>query len=209
VRSNADEVEKALRKTHQQQIPFATSKALNEMGVEILKFEQSRMRRVFHIRSNFVVKGLKLRRSNKRQKPKIRIVLGHRDEYMVDHETGKKRKGKGGGRVGIPTALTKRTPTGKTRKGTSPRELIAAEKARKVEQGAGRALVAGSTKRKRGRVKNLGGLGIFWLLRRSVRIRPRWKLRKSIKREARQRYGSHFLREFDKAIRTAKPRPLQ
>lgn len=203
VGSNSAALAAAFGDLGRRQIPFASSRAINKMLTDSQKRERRRMERVFKIRSKWVVNQLHISRSNKRQRP-IRGAVGHTQKWMADHETGKVRR-KPGQRQAIPTRLIRRTtrPPG-VRRSELPRELISRGKARKVEVSAKTGLVVGNVSKRRTKVKHLGQRATFWILKRRVRIRPRWRFRKSVERRVARTYDRVFREELLIATLSAK-----
>lgn len=67
VRSNLDAVLRGLDDAQRRQIPFATSKALNDTAYNVLRAEQDEMRRVFDRPSRWTLNGMRVDKASKRR----------------------------------------------------------------------------------------------------------------------------------------------
>ncbi len=177
------------------QVPFATSRALNET----LLFAQAQVRRElpqhFKIRSTWVSRGIQVRLSTKRS---LTGLIFSRDPFMALQEFGG-RKDRRGPQQAIPFAI--RGPEGqqKTLRSRWPGQLMDREKAFELRTDSRVGLVLRKTGRRRNEV-------LYVLLGKAIRIKPRWNFRARVEQIANQVFPLVFKSELASALRTARAR---
>lgn len=82
-----------LSRLESEQVPFATSRALNDTAEEIKLKTIADLDKVFTIRNQWVKRGMRVIRSSKDQWPNTTAQVGHLDKYMALQETGGNKKG--------------------------------------------------------------------------------------------------------------------
>ena len=199
VASNADELRRAFRQIAKDQVPFATALALTRLAQRGQEAGRDRLSSEFKLRSRWVRNGLRIKRAEKRDWPNPVAIVGHRDEYMVLHETGGMKRARGGGRVLIPTRLVRRTSAGRIRKRQRPAVLGPKLQEQPGKFGA-RRLELMTRRARRDRRK------ILYLMRRRVRIRPRFRLTATVNGVAADHSGPIFEKALEAAIRSARVR---
>lgn len=200
VSSNAPELRRVFREMARTQIPFATAVALTKLAQLGRDAGRTRLEAEFKVRSKRVPRGLSIERAEKRDWPNPKAIVGHRDEFMLLHETGGfKKPQKGARRIAIPTRVVKRTTTGRIVKRHKPASLGSKLEERPGRFGAKRLELTSRRARKDRR-------RILFLLRRRVRIEPRFRLRATVNGVAAAQYGPIFTRALDAAMRSARVR---
>lgn len=197
----------SLMEFNREQLPFAAALALTRTAQAIQAEQQAQMPRRFTIRNQAVVRGIRIRRAEKRDWPLLRAEVGSIDEFMRMQELGGTKKAKGK-RQGVPTFFMdrRRTKRGYTRKGEQPGELLRTGKHKAFlhEQvpgvkgsilGRPRGLSVGRGKR----------VALYWLVRK-VHLKPRLRLRETAETTGRAVYLRIFKRSLIHALRTARDR---
>jgi hypothetical protein len=93
--SNIDQFERSFMRFHREQVPFATSLAINETLTDIHADEERRLPLVLDRPTNFTRRGLMVRRSSKR---KLAGEVRYKDiqrQYLMKQETGGVRRPSG------------------------------------------------------------------------------------------------------------------
>jgi len=199
---DAKRASRAWKAMAKRQMPFAMSRALNDVAVDARRNVVQRFPRHFKVRrKNLGKAALWVRRSNKSQKP-ITAWVGTRQwaEFLTLHAVGGIKKAKRGHRLAIPTRIVKRTSTGRIRKADRPRTLRDKPGFQPKELAEKQRI----TVRPKRRRKRTGKLGIFFILRQRVKIRKRWPFRKEVKEVAARRIGPAFELRLRQAIKSAK-----
>ena len=184
------------------QMPFAISRAINDVAIDARRNVVQKFPRHFKVRrKNLAKSAIWVKRSHKNQKP-ITAIVGTRKwaEFLTLQAIGGTKKAKRGHRLTIPTRLVKRTSTGRIRKADKPRTLRDKPgfQAKELEE---KQRITVRPKRRR---KTTGKLGIFSLLRKRVKIRKRWPIRREVKEVAARRIGPAFELRLRQAIKSAK-----
>lgn len=174
------------------QVPYATSRAINE----VLRFAQAQIRRElpqhFKIRSNWVAKGIQIKPSDKRT---LTGLIFSKDPFMARQETGGE-KPRGGKEQAVPFQI--RGGYGgdqKTLKSRWPGQLSAKDKVFEVRTDNRVGLLFKRTAK--GRVKNQV---MYVLLGRAVKVKARWNFRKRVEEIANQLFPMLFKSELASAI---------
>lgn len=178
------------------QVPYASSRAINE----VLLFAQNQVRRElpehFKIRSEWVSKGIRVKFSDKRT---LTGMIFTKDPFMGLQETGgeKPRKGK---EQAVPFSI--RGGYGgdqKTLKSRWPGQLVGKDKAFQIRTEKRVGLVL----RSKGRGKRKNEV-LYVLLGKAVKVRARWNFRKRVEEIANQLFPLLFKAELASAIRGRK-----
>ena len=130
VSTNAPEISRWLRMVHADQLPFATSLAINNVTKEAQAFQRQHMLGTFQVRRRqWVERNVKIMRfSNKRQRP-IHSLIGieapgdpSRSDILSKFEEGGVKRPKDGRRLAVPDEV-KRTTGGVIRRGMRPKDF--------------------------------------------------------------------------------------
>lgn len=200
VKTNADRVARWFANFHRKQIPFATAAALTGTALDARDEQREEMRNRFEIRSQRVVRGIQIRRAEKRDWPDPFALVGTKDAFMVPHERGGTFAPDRNRTWAIPTklAMRQRTATGRIRARWRPSRLIS----------TGQGYVAddsGSTRiQVRRAARGMGGLQTAYLLRRRKRLDARLKLHETVEAVVRKRYAKQFQKWLARASRSAR-----
>tara|TARA_R110002110_G_scaffold294324_7_gene508325 strand:+ start:3570 stop:4181 length:612 start_codon:yes stop_codon:yes gene_type:complete len=198
VRSNIDEITGWMNRVSRQQLPFATSVALNDTAFDVRRQIVDRtMPRAFKLKNKrFPSAAMRVRKSTKR---KLRAGVYDRlgREYLVTQATGGIKRPRGR-HIAVPQGV-RRTSTGKISKANRPRQLLNKPNAFKITSGGKSAIYT----RRRGKG---GGLEFQYALVNSARIPRRLRFYEDAQRTIKQRFPRRFKVAFARAKLTARRR---
>lgn len=206
--ADTDRLSKALLVLAQDQIPFATAKALTRLAMMGRDRARESLGTSFKIRSPRTAKGFDFKRAEKKDWPNPVAEVGHKDEFLIPHIDGGTKKSRSGENVAIPTRYVDQR---RNSSGAVPRQLKPGTLLRERKRGGFRAGVFkipddrigrkfGAEESATGKVESL----TFWLLRPQVRIKPRWPFGRLMLEAHSQNYERVFQEELFKAIETTK-----
>ncbi len=99
----ADAVRRTLSNLEQRQIPYALSKATNQVTLEARDYLKDRNRQAFIIRRPWVLNGWRVRLSNKRQTPiKATLWLDPTRDFLSKFEDGGSKQSRSGSSLTVP-----------------------------------------------------------------------------------------------------------
>lgn len=205
-----------------EQLPFATSRALNRLAREFQKDQRDHMRGVFTIRRKaFLRNSVKIKPWATKHRLAVRIAIDSprgRSDIFGKFET-QRRKGPFRGRsVAVPSDHVPRTPTGVIRNAWRPRALLDGG----GQHGEGRVIRSRGDVFRGGRrtfmVRRPGGRGtifertssglrVLYQLVPQVPIEPELRFTRNAKRTASRGWTDAMTDEFNNAVRTARVRP--
>jgi hypothetical protein len=181
------------------QIPFASAKALTKLALEARDEVRAGLKPPrFEIRSTWVSRGITITPAKKSDWPNASSVVGSRDAFMVQQETGGTKQPKFAGALAIPTkagqkiAIVRRTGAGKIPKRGRPKVLIAAGKAF-VKDGEVRLRQAVGT--------GPGRAPPIFFLRPQAHLRARFEFRKTVEGIVEKRSGPLFREALEGALK--------
>lgn len=194
------ELSKAIRNFADDQIPFATSKALNETGKDARDAVRARVSKAFNLRSRGLPRLITSSFSNKRDFPFLEVEVRTPKEGRFDffglHEFGGFKKPTKGKRLAIPTSdvARKRKARGGFRGGFGPRDLVRSGKGRVTKSGI------------RGKLTKRGKDQRLFTLARRAKIKPTLEFRETAIDTAQRRFPRRMLLEMRNATRTRRRR---
>lgn len=222
---NTTGVTKMTRLMAQDQLPYATSVALNDVARRAQKAQHEYMAGAFKVtRPGWTLRSVKHKpRSTKRQLwtvLKIEPPGGRqRADILSKFEDGGTKRPTTGTRLAIPGAGLRRTTSGAARRGQRPKDfnfkhhggnVYVGEKrtfmirnpdgSGAIYQRIGRGNARSSTKTKR----MLAGTRLLYTFARSVRIDDRLKLEDTATAVVNREWPAAFNRSFENAMRTAR-----
>lgn len=198
VDSNAPDVARAFRGLAEDEIPWATTIALTRTAIKARDEVREDMPRRFTLRNRRSQAGVQVKPAERRNWPLTFSVVGHRDPWFVRQETGGvKRPEKGASSVAVPTKLVKRGSQG-VAKAQKPRRLRDRKDVFVADE-----LIRQRVDRKKGLLARLQ-TATWWLLRREVRIEPRFHFRELVERVAKREYQGEFEQALANAVRKAR-----
>lgn len=194
------------------QLPFATSQALNDAALAGQKAQREHQRQVFTVRRpSFVDRAVKIKPFAKKRSLEARVLVDppggqRRADVLTQHESDPRKQPVEGSSVAVPTAAVKRTATGVIRAADRPRALR-----ERGGRGRGRAKSGGTFLRRdatgRGtifeRTKD-GGLRALYQLVPSVDLDQRLKFVQTVGDAAVKAFGPAFDERFAAAVRSAR-----
>ena len=216
-----------VRGVHSDQLPFATSLAVNRVALAFQSEERGHMADIFTVRRRAFMKGaVRIRRGDfaTKQLPRATVRLdaapsgpSRTDDIFAKFESETTKTPFGGGRsIAVPTSKVPRTGTGIIPKRFRPRALLGDAQ----QHGVGPVLkTRGNVFRgKQGAflIRRPGGRGtifrrvgadvfaLYQLVPR-VRINPELKFVDTARRVVMTRWATEFTRAFDQAMASATP----
>jgi len=129
--SGLKQFDRTTRLLFSDQIPFAMSRAINDVGGDAQKRQQSHMRDIFQVRrARFVISGVKRKpRANYRRQAVPHTIIRFdppggrsRADIITKFQSNTRKAARDGGRIAIPTDAV-RTGRGSIRKGRRPRDF--------------------------------------------------------------------------------------
>lgn len=192
---------KKLQAMGRDQIPFAMAVAMTRTAQNARDVNRRYLPRAFRGLSKKSLRSrIKITRAEKRDWPKLRASVNWgetgKDDFWLLQETGGFKRGKGGGRVAIPTSAVKRTKGGRVR---------ASQKPRAISKRASGKEIAGQLRAKPGRKKS-APLLTFYNLRNRAKIKPTLRGREITERTADKKLPQHYDRELTAAVKSARVR---
>lgn len=212
VTTNQAQISGFLRMVAKDQLPFATSLAINRTAEEVVAAGKGDLRNRFTIRRPWVEKGFRIKRSTKRD-PVAEIT--HKDSFMALQEHGGEKRPKAGRKVAVPEGA-RPTPQAITTPANWPGALIRKGKAFPVTKGDTTYVLARAKKTKSGKLrknKRLDAAPVFgrdpalrlmYILKPRVRIPARWGFTALARRVVAQRWPANLRGMLEYALRTAK-----
>lgn len=181
-----------LNKLGKDQMPFAVATTLTDVAKIAEADVKTVIPRRFNLTNKRAVSGVKRVNAKKGDWPNPHALIGHLDQYMVDHELGGIRRGRNGGYRMIPTKRVKRGKRGKIDARERPRRLISNKRVFFKDQ----SLRLKDTRRKKHRAPTM------YLGRKQVRIRPRFGFRGTVESAAARHMQPIFTRNMKAALRS-------
>jgi len=203
------------------QVPFAFSLAINRTARDAVADLKKAVRHDLTIRGNqWVPKGLQMRASNKQT---LTAHVGSVDDFMVKQVEGGTKKGKGGGKMGVPL-IGKGRARARKRAITAPDAWPSGLAANDPDVFIGTAGRKRGTKKYKNKHKYLfdkngrvGG-GTYAVWRRmpkhklrmvyrfdeAVEIKDRWQMEKYVRESVSRNYLTHVTKAIEHAKATAK-----
>lgn len=199
IRMPEREFRRAMDHVIRDQIPFASSLALNNSIKDAMGAVLKAIPGNVTIRNKGILSRRRWRevRSTKRQWPKLEAAIGSLDEFWNLQERGGIKRPERGKTLAIPTRLVRPNEKRAIRKSNRPSELFPAGKARATPTEF-RAV------RKRRRRKDQRE--ILYLRRKSARIKPRLGATDAFEGEVRRVYDRRFREALEIALRSRRVR---
>lgn len=201
LRDNIAEVERGLSNFAREQVPFATSRALNAVALAVRDAEDRQLRDKLDRPTPFTLRGLGVLRSSKRALAAAVFMKDRQAEYLALQETGGTRRPKRRA-IAVPAKLRVNS-YGNIPRGGIKRALAAANTFSGRPKGGG---APGIYKRLGARGKFKSGhalqLQVTWAER--ARYRPRLGFMQTAIRVAQRRAAPEFERALMAAIATAR-----
>lgn len=219
LKTNAPEVAAYVAALAADQIPFATSKAINETAKAIKRTEQKKIPEHFENRTGWLLKSgaMPLKYSNKRQYPQVFATLRVVDEVAALAATGGERKS-GTGKMSVPfanagagqSARALINPARRTLPPSKwPSRIAAPTQRRKSKRGLKPKPFMLKSKSGRHYVAQRAAIGRSRLLflygfKRTVKIKKTWPLLNNAENYIDRNFDRRFKLELQRAIQTAR-----
>ncbi len=179
------------------QVPFAEARALTSSAQVAVAGLRQHIGTEFKVRNRTLLKRWRVaERAQKRDWPKLRVVVGTPDALWAKHEKGGVQRPKGR-TFTIPTRIvvSRRKASGALPANLKPRQLIAKGRAFKdpeqIRSAAKRGVLAGK---------------VLFLRRRKIELKPVLQARAVLAKEANAEFRRVFPRFLDEAVSSAKKR---
>jgi hypothetical protein len=208
VNSNASTLAAILGGVAKTQIPYATTRALNDLAFDSAREVKSRLGEILAMRNPFSQSGIQINKAEKGTWPKTFAEVGieERRSYLIDHVMGAKRKGNAahGRAVLVDTDL--RNARGRIPKGKRPSALI--KRKRSTARNPASFLIKSGKSGNDLLVRRVGDqrypLEILYAFNKNVTIKREFEMDLIIQQEVNDNYQSAFAKALNKAIKTAK-----
>ena len=229
VRTDTGPATGVMRALFEDQLPFATSGAINDTALDFQKVQRRHLDSIFEIRRpQFIERSIRIRRGEFATKRKLEATVrvdsapsgrSESDSIVSKFETERRMRSFKGGGTMVPTQHTPRTATGIVRPSLRPSKLkLVAHKKGAVFSGKsnvmrgkhrtvfirkpnGRGLVL--QRRGSGPSSELVPIFFRWP---SVRLTPNLKFVQNAERTVQDRFEDNFEKRWTKALRTASRR---
>jgi hypothetical protein len=197
VKSNLSAVSKAVDAFGRNQMPFATSRALNSTAFDVRsQIVNKTYPRSFTVRNKRFASALfRVQKSTKRKLVAVVFDRLGKDYMTMQAEGGIKRPR--GNNIAIPTNNIKRLASGKVSKAKQPRNLLGG-KAYKTKLRGGQEVIAQQEGRGAARKQK-----ILYILEQSANIPKRFPFYEDGQRIAQREFAKNFAKAFREAKRTA------
>ena len=214
--TNAAQVSRILRRLFADQIPFALSRAVNDVTEEAQERQRTHQRRIFQVRrSTFVDRAVKVKPRATKRSPFAIIAInppgGQKRADIISKFETQRRKVARSGTIAIPVGA-RRTKAGIISARDRPRALGLQRHgpSGRVLRGARRTVLIRSTPGGEGTIFQRVGRGAsselrpLWLLRREVRIDPELNFTANVTKTVAQRFPMLFDQRLGEAVRSAR-----
>ncbi|MGE0456424.1 MAG: hypothetical protein AB7I13_00250 [Vicinamibacterales bacterium] len=218
---DADHAAAAMRAIWQDQLPFATSSAINRTALDFQKAQRAHQASIFRIRRPaFVQNAVKIKPFSSKKSLAARVMIDPpggqaRADILTKFETDTQKFPFRGTRLAVPTDNVPRTGAGIVKKGWRPKDLglSAHGSGSRALPGKGHMVLKG--KRRTVAFLRPGGRGgiferdgdelvpLYWFVP-SVPIKPTLHFESNTKRTVERQWASNFTTAFDRAINTAR-----
>jgi hypothetical protein len=199
VQSDAPAVARAFGHFAEREYRWASTLGLTRTAVRSRDAVRGEMPNRFTLRNRRSQAGVQAKPADVRAWPTPFSMVGHRDPWFVRQEIGGiKRPEKGASNVAIPSKLVRRGSSGAVPKSQKPRQL---RDKKTVFVANGR--IQQRVERRKGLLARLQ-TATWWLLRREVRIRPRFRLRETVEQTAARVYQNEFELALNAAVAKAR-----
>lgn len=232
--TNASEVERWIQWVFRDQLPFATSRAINSTAYDARDEIRKGIDERFTIRRRWVVNAIQIPRGGRATKRKLEavVLIDHRRKFLFKFEEGGTKRGTPDMPIAIPTEHIRPVPTKVPPQALYPKNLRLQAR-RDIDGG----MLAARTKlTRKGAVqwkgkrrtfvidpqhhradRELWGvwqrtgpkrhqIRLIWAYRREIPIPNTLQFEATGKRVVDERWDINFARAFDRAIRTARRR---
>jgi hypothetical protein len=200
VETNASDVARSFERIVGRHLPFVTAKTLTELAKQGQAQVKSELPERFTIRNTWVARGIRIEPAQKRAWPHVFSVIGTRDEFMVQHQTGEDKRPRRSDALAIPNVAEGGRPgeivrrSGRIPKRLKPRTLLKGRKAF-MQRVKGHWVILQRTTKKRYPVRFLYGM------RDSADIKEAWEFDDTVRAVVKKRYEHLFWKFANDAIK--------
>ncbi len=220
---DTDSASRFMRDLWRDQLPFATSRAINQTAVHFQAEQRQHMVSIFNVRRpTFVLRAVKVKPFSTKRLLRARVMIDppggrKRADILTKFESQTEKTPFSGSRIAIPTDNVPRTPAGVVRKRWRPKNLNLRGhgSGSRALPGKGHMVLVGDKKTVaflkpggRGGIFERDGpdlIPLYWFAPR-VRIRPNLRFVHNARSAVRRRWERNFTSAFNESIRTARVR---
>ncbi|HEX6925696.1 MAG TPA: hypothetical protein VF167_09700 [Longimicrobiaceae bacterium] len=223
VSTNATEVSQFLRDLYADQVPFATSRALNAAALAFQTKQRGEMSGRFTVRrKQWVDRSIKMRRTDFATKRSLEAFVRvetpgdpSRSDILAQHEDGGTKRPKDGGHLAIPQDV-RRTGAGVIRKdqrpkafgfrphGSSGRVFVGDKRTVLIYTGGGGGVILQRQGRRGKGSSKRGGLRLLYRFTSKADLDERLRFVETAHETAPAAFARAFPEEFAKAVRSAR-----
>lgn len=185
------------------QLPFATALALTRLAQASQGDLRSSLRQYFTIRNDFVSKGIRIQAAKKADWPFPRAEIGSKDQFMSLQALGGTKTSQSGKEIAVPIKARPNRQAA-TPKSSWPGRLLSRRGTKRAFIGTNQS--GGHPGQRAVLMPSEDGskeMQVMWLLKRSVKVRPRWPLNERVNTLVRQQYDQLFGKALAMAVATA------
>lgn len=216
------ETAKQLDALAREQLPFAFASALTKTAVAAQKQVQNRTRKAFHLHSEFIPKGIRIKPALKREIQRYGFTSSQVltapivSNWMPLHETGEDKRSARGRKLAVPGAALlaqdPKTARGAMKASKKPGALLAkADKARARPKPPGKGRLpslpfvmrgtrSGNTLIVQRYGRERGELRTLYQFQARASISPRWAFEETVRHVAIKAFPAFFAREMKAAL---------
>lgn len=202
--SAAEDVSAWFKHLRKDQLPFATSKAINLTLKDVRRGQVGAAFKKFKLRRKTLPRvAIQTQFSSKKQWPNVHgmVYVPEKYSFLALQETGGTKRGKGGHRVAVPTRIVKMKAGGGPQRRDRPRS-VRARKGAYVGGPRDNQIIHKASKGSELRRR----LGIFYTLHESVKIKPAFRFEQTGRNVIKRVWFGHFRREYNDSIKPPRPR---
>lgn len=191
VGTNASDVGRAFERIVGRHLPYVTTRTLTELAKRGQEQVRAELPERFSIRNTWVSRGIRMEPAQKRAWPHVFSVIGTRDDFMVQHQTGEDKRPRRSDALAIPNVAEGGRPgvivrrSGRIPKRLKPRTLLRGRKAF-LQRVKGNWVILQRTTKKRYPVRFLYGM------RDSALIKEAWEIDDTVRAVVAKRYQHIF-----------------
>ena len=199
IKTDIDKFTKSLHELAGDQLPWATTLALNSLAKSAQSDLKHELRRVFTIRNQYVPNSIRIQRAQKKDWPRISASVGSINPFMVNQVLGGEKKAKDQATpLGAPLAA-------RAVKANMIPSSLWVRKLKSKKRGYFAITTANGKRLMMQRLGNGGdGLKALYVLQDTMKIKPKFKMKEIVGATVKRDYTGAFIAALEQAVRTKK-----